>query len=271
MVYRGTRNSFTGHAHQLNDVSKFSRGLVGFWPLGLYPDGRDLSLFGNNGSLEGGLSTADLVGNGNRRALQLDGSADYVDLAGPPEVITDLVYYSVSAWVRQTSSTTREPLLGFSASNFYPGFWLRYNSLPLVFLGGGNYRYFNNTALEDNAWHHVLWTVDESYGNSTCRYGVEGYVDGVVMAKSTYGASSPVDTKTVLQIGQSASENCHAELDDVRIYSRIFTANEAAQLYTDTLPGGYGDLLIPARRAATWFVGGAGGDIIQFPVVAINL
>ena len=236
----------------LNRDSLFADGLVAFWPLGLYPDARDMSLFGNHGSLEGGLSVSDLTGSGNRLGLKTDGSDDYVDCGYNSLFNTDII--TVSAWAYSTNISRYDRIVGgedrfqLLAGSSDKIFW-RIASDDEGWKGGEF-----DTAISNNIWYHVVGTYDGST--------LKAYLNGV-QEETTYNHTGTIqdDTETI-KIGRKSNEFLNywiGLLDDIRIYNRALSAAEVKQLYQDTLPGGYGDLLIPARRAATWFVGGADG------------
>ena len=84
---------------ELNRLSWQAAGLVGWWPLGAYPDSKDKSLFGGkNGVISGAV-----VGNiDQRRGLLFDGSNDYVQISDSP--LFDLLGdFGIGCWAKSSS------------------------------------------------------------------------------------------------------------------------------------------------------------------------
>lgn len=87
------------------------------------------------------------------------------------------------------------------------------------------------SSVGDNRWHHVALSFDLA-SNAV----VSIYIDGLLSGANRNTNSWAWPTSTVFSIGRAIDANSsfrkfNGHLDDVRLYNRLLTANEVAQIY----------------------------------------
>ncbi|MFH0806479.1 MAG: LamG-like jellyroll fold domain-containing protein [Candidatus Brennerbacteria bacterium] len=159
--------------------------------------------------------------------LNFDGVNDYVDV---PEATSTLDVTSIltfSAWIYPTSSSSYKPILAKIPVAYGSGYEFANSSgnfRTTLRTGSGNCD-FTNGALTLNTWQHVAST----YDGTTTRH----YLNGALASSSaacTYGATA---NDNDLYIGGRASDTSRfaGMIDDVRVYNRALSSDEARQLY----------------------------------------
>ncbi|MBK9947788.1 MAG: DUF4347 domain-containing protein [Nitrospira sp.] len=227
-------------AQQMNWVGllDISTGLIGNWTFDT--NANDSSGNNYNGTLTNGAAidttvSTNIVGTGK---LSLDGVNDYVDLTAHLTNFTALSQGTISAWIKTTGTSG----VIFSSNDIADAtsgtvLWVN-SSGQLEFLV-----YENNTALvqvrstiavNDGTWHQVAVTNGAS-GNVL-------YIDGV-QASVTYSTGNSttdrffddVTGEDTLYIGRDQRSGgsifFNGTIDDVRVYNRVLTGGDVAQLY----------------------------------------
>jgi hypothetical protein len=94
------------------------------------------------------------------------------------------------------------------------------------------------TALDDDAWHHIICTYD---GSST-HAGVVFYLDGakeVTVAQDAFVISGTMVSTQPITIGKAMSwAYWNGELDEIAVWSRVLTQAEATAIYNNQAPIG---------------------------------
>ena len=195
-------------------------------------DGTD-AIGTNDATLNNGAAVVADAERGN--VLTVDGADDYAEV---PSVATNgLSQFTLSFWVKTTESGssgfywTRPTLLGMEIPGFgqneiniitnngFIGFWTG--------LSGGDANYLSTTTqINDNQWHQI--TVSNDGANASL------YVDGVFETSLATGNGL---TNLPFYIGAQNSNGTDAHhhsglFDDVRIFNRSLTSQEAKDLYT---------------------------------------
>jgi hypothetical protein len=186
----------------------------------------DLSGGGNIGTLTNGPTYSSANGG----SIVFDGSNDYVTSSSTTLNLTAGV--SVGVFFKSTDITSRQQgLFSYNIGtlgNPYINFWCPGNGLlrwetftstsPNV---GGDL--FSPTSLANNTWYHCIGT----YNNS----GVSNlYLNGLLVATSTYSASSYSSYSAPIIIGQySIFGNLSGNIAQVSIYNRALSAAEVLQ------------------------------------------
>ncbi|KKT91319.1 MAG: hypothetical protein UW91_C0034G0002 [Parcubacteria group bacterium GW2011_GWF2_45_11] len=90
----------------------------------------------------------------------------------------------------------------------------------------------SGTYPNDNGWHHVAVTYDQSLSSGNAK----GYIDGVYLGSNTKTAQVPetTDADEVLRIGQSVTGTAplNGAMDELRMtYGRALSADEIAETY----------------------------------------
>ena len=205
-------------------------GLEGWWKL----DGDALDSSGNehHGTLVGDAHfIEDGVYGG---SLSLDGSGDYVTITGYKGVLANAdgvqQPFTVAAWVRTTNSGDRTIASWGTNTNKLRVDWRLFEGRLRVEHGSGNRQ--GDTALNDGEWHHVALTMIE--GATVSYPDVTLWLDGADDTRSgtdpdEFAITSGVD----MAIGYRATAAARyflGDVDEVRIYSRVLTADEMAKL-----------------------------------------
>ena len=248
----------------LNTRTWQAHGLIGWWPLGACPDARDVSFFGNHGSIQGCAPLA-----GERRALEFSGSGnsgDSID-AGDIELIDGSAALTVCAWIRQTVLAVNESIVakwdystqgtfGFQTGALAAGRLTAYLATSLNDVGSGSRTDTSGAVISPDRWHHVAFVFAGHESGDTARMRI--YVDGVA-AECTQGSGAvPANltaagsaTVKIGTFGGSLRRWFNGQIDDVRIYNRPLSRTELRAIHAQTVRGGYGELsILPSRLPA---------------------
>lgn len=247
---------------RLNPRSWQAAGLIGWWPLGACPDGRDMSRYGNSGTVQGASPIT-----GQRRALDFAGSyysGDSVDV-GDIDMIDGSSALTVTAWIKQTVLTANEAIVvkwdyatqgtfGFQTGALAAGRLTAYVATALNDIGSGSRTDTSVAVISANTWHHVAFVFAGHESGDTARMRI--YVDGGAV-ECTQGSGSVPATLTdsgsatvkIGKFGGSLRRWFNGSIDDVRIYNRPLSHTEVQAIYAQTMTGHYGDLSrLPSRR-----------------------
>lgn len=182
------------------------------------------------------------------RTADFDGTSNAV-VTYPDVTELEIVPMTVSFWVRIDSATAnRCNLVGkhnvtavASAARGWYVHWSPSFGHGVAFVEDGitkfKSRVSNRTTDNDGVWRHLAVTIDTFAVSS----GWVFYVNGSSVTFTAWdGAATPTTTATTdpLMVGginwQSGSmTRLNGALDDVRIYSRVLTANEIAAIYAE--------------------------------------
>ena len=224
-------------------------GLIGWWK---FEEGGgtiavDSSGMGNNGTLVGGPTY--VVGKIGSYCLSFNGTSQYVNLGTLGSIGSNISNVSVSAWVFSTQNTVTNNVIGTtnSGTTFAQNLSLQVNqndvgvllagsvrsalidnTTPLILSGGTN---ANNISI--NTWHLIVAT-DNSSTNT-----IVIYVDGVSKAIVYQDQQTPVtytNFTSPMLIGAfnkagTINQFFAGNIDDVRIYNRVLSASDVAQLF----------------------------------------
>ena len=214
-------------------------GLVGFWN---FDDGtaNDKSGNGNNGTL---VSNPGVVAGKVGFGLSLDGGSQYVNLGNVLNPGTgDL---SVFAWVKTTQVGGFNMIVSKrnSSGSTNPGYQLFQNSsgaISFTFNDGNSARVRVDSTgprINDGNWHSVGVVFSRS-GNGVM------YVDGAAApggSGSITSQSGNVTNSLPLRFGVEDQTGSgffwNGLIDEVRIYTRALSAQEALSIFTGTVPG----------------------------------
>tara|TARA_R100000900_G_scaffold93991_1_gene72938 strand:+ start:639 stop:3566 length:2928 start_codon:yes stop_codon:yes gene_type:complete len=139
-----------------------------------------------------------------------------------------------SFWAK-SSKTTANTAFGHGASN--KAFHLNFSAgRPILYLAGTYFKYWNdNSAQDDNQWHHYVVVVDVSDAN-----GSKLYIDGSEQTVSAVNNSVPADAYSQgLTIGaqqQSGGVSFDGVINEFAVWHKFLTANEITALYNSGLP-----------------------------------
>jgi hypothetical protein len=215
-------------------------GLIGYWKLdeGIGTAAKDSSRFGNNGTLIGapvwsGSSLNTRLGFHNPHALRFDGSDDLVSIDHAS--VLNAYPITTSAWIKTVSTNEHRGVVNKYVASSLAGYQMYvYNGeiRAWYYRNSGNYASdggdgLNGGAVNDGAWHFVVFTVNAAGGRL--------YVDGVLEDSVAWtGTPGPTTTTQGIRIGHYPNgvlDHFAGAIDDVRIYSRALSASEILALY----------------------------------------
>jgi len=231
-------------------ASNLNRGLVGAWCPSVAGNGLllpDLSGYGNHGTLTN-MNAADWVGTDRGRALDFDGSDDYVNIPSWASSTLGSASFVISLWCKTVAPSDTFRIAG---SRVFP------NAGYILFQSGGTFRFLTDSGPADGAlsidsgfsvtsgWHHLV-------GGRNNSNQVRIYVDGMERGVS-YTESNSLTSSATLHIG-GVDEQFHysGQVDDIRIYNRALSPSEIKQLYE----GGPGYGLRQERKRSRFQVQG---------------
>jgi hypothetical protein len=193
-----------------------------------------------HGLLESGATisnTATKVGSG---SLQLDGTNDHMKV---PATVNVSQAWSVSAWFRPQTlpSGTARCFVFETVGSYAISYGLREGSTA----ANTNYQLFNQRSGGDlsqnidvadatalNTWHHILISFTPSTASTSGL--IVGYLNGVPRYSLTVPANSAHGAATGFHVGTYRSADgryFHGAIDDVALWNRTLTAQEAATVY----------------------------------------
>jgi hypothetical protein len=169
------------------------------------------------------------------QAISLRGLSDYVEITGYKGILGPNAV-TVTAWINTTATETGT-IVGWGPTVDGQRFGFRVNDGRLrMEVSGGNLQADSN--VNDGGWHHVAVTVQE---NATISYpDVILYVDGIDDTRpGTDPEAFNLTADQDVRIGSRPASNDRffmGQIDDVRIYDRALTPEEAAWLGGRTTP-----------------------------------
>lgn len=190
------------------------------------------------------------LADGSKAAL-FDGTNDYIDMGDVDTLEFTNGNFSVEAWVKFTSTTTQQVIIGKSAWTATTRGW----TLLQASAGSGAIRFYavnaasaviadvtTTSQFNDNQWHHVVVTIPSGVASS----GIKIYVDGSNQSVSAAGAGGTIDNPAVpFRIGGPSdgtdpNYNWDGYIDEVAVYNSVLSATRvsahyAARLYTTSL------------------------------------
>lgn len=250
-----------GYVSQLEqsiELNVLSEGLVGYWPLntGTGIQAYDVSVNNNSGVLEGSPNwTGGQVGSG---ALEFDGSGGFVHVS--PHSTLDLSEFTISAWFKNSTGATglntiiskqgsaahedRNFWISVDSDNSFEGdgvVWVRTSS------EGGDVDLVSSEGFNDGQWHHLVFTHNPSNNDA------ELYINGDLEDEQTSAVDNPDGQGEPLAIGAQINGDIsdverffEGDLDEVKVYNRALSQDEALDEYNASLSGAPSALTLPS-------------------------
>ncbi|MFB0515915.1 MAG: DUF2341 domain-containing protein, partial [Candidatus Neomarinimicrobiota bacterium] len=178
---------------QENAAGVWDSNYKGVWhlkenPTGTAPQMKDSTSNTNDMESQGSMTSEDLVDGKIGKALDFDGTDDWLRDASPNGIGTP-GNYTVSAWFKYSSGSG---YMTIYTTNLYDPQWCLNNDIPAVY-DGGALPSDGTATYEDGEWHKIDFVRD----GSTLTF----YVDGAVHGTNTHSATFP--TVTMLRIAWS--------------------------------------------------------------------
>lgn len=210
-------------------------GLVGYWS---FEDGKgatvtDFSGKGNRGTMTNMDPATDWVTGRVGKALDFDGTDDYVAIGGSSSIYSMTTDLSVFAWIRTTDTSWE----AFSGGESDDGGWglASFSSIggtgQLTPSIGNVWRTSGHTAINDGQWHHVGYTLSSASGGT-----LQFYLDGAPDGSAITSAGAHNGSGSGIRMGSDSLSQFEldGELDEARIYNRALSSAEVAALYAIT-------------------------------------
>jgi hypothetical protein len=214
--------------------SQTTQGLIGYWPF--IGNASDLSGYINNGIVYNATLVSDRFGNPNS-AYSFNGINSYIDFGNRIPAITNQI--TVSTWIKTPDPNSSVNYIvgkyGWNGS-YIKGFHLLMANF-IQFAGRDqidvyNYITSGNLFLNDNRWHHLVGTINNSV--------YELWIDGIkVASNNNYHSNVDLSQGFNLYAGghfnSGIDQNKHYKgiIDDIRLYNRALSSSEILQLFTE--------------------------------------
>jgi hypothetical protein len=210
--------------------------LIAYWPLNSCAAAQDLSGSGHNGTATSITYTTDRMGNKNGAAY-FNGLNSSVAVNDQADLRFTNISFSMNAWVNMDSYNSSWGSHIVTKRDMTNGFTWGIRGLLDVAPGtigfgpgGGSINAVGVKQVTTGNWHMIT----NVYNVSTHQVGI--YIDGVLDAISNniLPVNAPSTTKLYIgrdDVGQPTSYFMKGGMEDIRIYGKVLTAAEIAQLY----------------------------------------
>ncbi|ADJ49064.1 SGNH hydrolase containing a LamG-like domain [Amycolatopsis mediterranei S699] len=217
----------------LVNASLTGTGPTGQWKLGEGTGATAVDSAGNhNGTLGGGVSWSAEHGG----SAVFDGASGMVSTSGP--VLNTAKNYSVSAWVKLSSTSTFETVMSQTGTAM-GGFYLQYSAVlkswtfltPQTDSSTAPQTAVHAAGPPDlNTWTHLAGTFDVTSGNLSLY--VNGALAGTVRSPVVpWNATGPLTIGGVVQLNGSANNYFTGAISDARVFQKALDPDDVAQLY----------------------------------------
>ncbi len=211
--------SFQSQTHSL-----LGSDLVGWWNFneGSGTTARDISGYDNHGTIVGATHTDGVTGTGGS-ALSFNESSHYVDV-GNITTIAQNGPATIGGWFKFNQfAREKENFIGIHTQLY------QHSSNDYFYLGGGGADYFSiGRFLSINTWYHIVLTYNGTHETALL------YVDGKKYNVTIQTSNTNHSSLEPFRIGRFGGNYFDGLIDDVRIYSRVLTAQEIQTLYAQT-------------------------------------
>jgi len=173
-------------------------------------------------------------------AYSYNGVSDYISLG--TDAFNSLSEGSISLWLKTDAQVSNEYIYAYGQGAHAFAFYLDNNGYPNVWLyeGGYVYNFRASITIDDDAWHHLVFTVNGS-GNKL-------YIDGTEDTSRVFSTGSSSTTgflSTITTTGNAnnlgrdyaGGGNIDALIDEIAFLDRSASPAEVTYLYDGGLPG----------------------------------
>lgn len=207
------------------------QGLVGHWTLDETSGTTAADETGSyNGTMTGALTAAAATTSGViDTAIHFDGSGDYINASAIPEM-QGATTLTLSGWLKRNALGD---YVHFGSDNgIAGGTSIGYSGGTLYFATAIGSWAYGSYSLNDTQWHHVTMVYNGNGATNSDK--IKGYIDGVEVALSYTGtipAATYNNASNTMKIGRFSNYRSDGDVDDVRVYNRLLSASEIAELY----------------------------------------
>ena len=162
----------------------------------------------------------------NTKALDFDGSADYVSVANSTSVsLTN--NFSITCWVEFDSLSGAPMMISKRESISGHAYQFYSTTSKLAFNNGGGINY-STTTLSTGTWYHIGMT----FASGVVTFYLDGSSDGGFTSTNTVNPTNTYE----LQFGRAFNGNyLNGRLDEVAIFDTVLTANQMSGIYSNKL------------------------------------
>jgi hypothetical protein len=165
------------------------------------------------------------------QAISLDGLGDYVEITGYKGIL-GANPFSISAWIN-TILPVEQQIVYYGTHDAGQRCEFRVDDTGDIRIGNGAGQVQSQSVVADGAWHHVVVTIRENATNSSS--DVRVYIDGQDDTRESTDLDPPygIVASFDVTIGYRPSQDdrlFQGQIDDVRIYDRVLSPEEAAWL-----------------------------------------
>ena len=201
-----------------------NNGLTGYWD---FQEGAGSTAYDKTGKENNGTITGATWANGQvGQALNFNGSSGYVQATG-----YDLPSFTASAWVKTSAVSNWKGIIEFTSSaNDRRGIGLSTAGAVYIIYGSTSRYKISTKEVDDGNWHHVVGTFDGTTATV--------YVDGTSYSLGSQTSGS-AGLANILKIGNMSFNGSayyfSGLIDEVRVYNRALSPDEALRLYKSGL------------------------------------
>ena len=214
-------------------ISTLTQGLAGWWKMNGNAD--DSSGNGNNGTVTGATLTTDRKGQTNKAYNFPNSGSNVITITDTSLLDFGTSPFSVSFWFKSTKGTGSHevPISKKLHTGNVAGwlFWFatsdEFRFLTSNSVGDTSMATTAGAQWRDSNWHHVVGVRE---GNGTLRL----FVDNVEVAINEGATLRDVNNAIDLRIGRTGEDSTllKGDMDDVRIYNRVLSADEVSNLFS---------------------------------------
>jgi hypothetical protein len=213
-----------------------TNGLVAWYPFN--GNANDESGNGNNGEVNGAVTSIDRLGN-NNSAYNFNGSSDYISISHNTSL--NFNQYTISVWSKIDLNFNWATLGGVIISKGCEQFNESGNSFRIYF--EGTYYTVDNWAPERAFLHNLSNNLDNNWAHIVFLYNAESilmYINGVLLGSVTQDSNLVQNTDPLIIGARRYGPSCSygysfaGTIDDIAIYNRALTQAEVTALYTAT-------------------------------------
>lgn len=221
-------------------------------PFNIRQTQRDFSGGGHNGLLRGA-KTLDSASCKVGRCVDLSGSGDRVEIDDFQEVGNSGTELTVMAWVKWSGGSEMHVVSHYDYGNTQSSWTIgghpsATTKMRVIAVNDGSYTanngtldFYSSVTAWDNTWHHVAFTFDHGL--------LKLYIDGVRDTNVTKASNGPFpalhNSTAKIAVGGmynngSFSNESNGLVDELMIFPRVLSAEQIAQIYSDSNAGNFG-------------------------------